>query len=359
MNNIYAIIMAGGSGTRFWPLSRKRTPKQVLTIQGDNSMLQETISRLKELVSLEMTYIVTNKQQMNVITQQLPGLSKQNYIIEPVPRNTAPCIGLAALHIHNIDPDGIMIVLPADHLVKNFDRFHEVVRTGIEVVEKYNPLVTIGIPPTRPETGYGYIQFEQSDKDLPDNVYSVKTFAEKPNQETAELFVKSGNFYWNSGIFIWRASRILSEIEERLPDQFHQLQRIKDAIGAPNYQQVLSNYFKRIRPISIDYGVMEVTSTPIFMIEGNFGWSDVGSWDELYRIAGKNTDGNVFTGEVATIDAQNNYIYSPDQLTAIIGLNNLLVVNTPTATLICPLDRAQDVKEIVEKLNKEKKTRYL
>ena len=351
--------MAGGSGSRFWPLSRRRNPKQVLAINGPNSLLQETVIRLNGLVPLERIFIVTNKQQMKVITPQLPELNESNYIVEPVARNTAPCIGLAAVHIRKIDPDGIMLVMPADHLINDTKRFQEVVHSGMELVEKHDPLVTIGIPPTRPEIGYGYIQFDPPEKDNPENVHRVKAFAEKPNQETAKLFVKSGDFYWNSGIFMWRAQRILEEMAENLPDQYKQLKLIEDALDSKDQQQVTDSRYKTIRSISIDYGIMEVTSSPTYMLTGDFGWSDVGSWDELYRIFSDGKNKNVSTGEVVLLDSNSNFIYSPTKLTAIIGLNNVLVVNTPSATLICPLDRAQEVKDVVEKLKQDKKLKYL
>jgi mannose-1-phosphate guanylyltransferase len=322
-------------------------------------MMQETFDRLECLIHSEKTYIVTNEEQVKYIAPQLPKFSKDNFILEPIGRNTAPCIGLAATHIHNIDPNAIMIVLPADHLIRNISAFQSIIKTAINFIEEHDALVTIGIKPTRPETGYGYIQFKASEKNMPDKVHEVIAFAEKPDKKTAELFLESGDFYWNSGMFIWRASRILSEMEEYLPEQYAQLQKIAGYLHKSNYKQKLKKHYQIIRPISIDYGIMEVTSSPIFMIEGNFDWSDVGSWDELYRISQKDRDGNVLIGETLTIESERNYIYSPGKLTAIIGLNDILVVNTPTATLICPFNRAQSVKEVVEKLEKDKRDEYL
>lgn len=358
-SNIYAVIMAGGSGTRFWPLSRQKSPKQVLSLFSDNSLIQDTVKRLSGLVPLERILIVTNREQYEVIAPQLPELSDENYLLEPAPLNTAPCIGLAAIHIRHKDPDGIMVVLPSDHLVRSTELFQKRIRQAVELVELYDPMVTIGIPPTRPETGYGYIQFNDK-SELPENVHRVKTFAEKPNLATAERFIESGDFYWNSGIFIWSASRILAEMEEYLTDQHFQLLQIEGAIGQPDFQQKLESHYNRIRSISIDYGVMEVSRDPIFMIKGDFGWSDVGSWDELYRISDDRDDsGNVAVGDVEILDADCNYIYSPDRLTAVIGIKEILVVNTSTATLICPRNRAQDVKIIVEQLRKKGKTKQL
>lgn len=359
MNNIYAVIMAGGSGTRFWPLSRTKTPKQVISMLGEKSLLQETVDRLDGIIPNERIFIVTNRLQRKIIAPQLRSLSEENYIIEPSARNTAPCIGLAAMHIKRLNPDGIMVVLPSDHLVRDRMEFQNAIRTAVEVVRKQDGLVTFGIPPTRPETGYGYIQFSHRSADLAKHVHRVKTFAEKPNKPTAMRFLASGDFYWNSGIFVWKASRILAEFEEHLPEQYHQLELIERNYGSSHYNRSLITRYSRIRPISIDYGVIEVTKSPIFMVEGDFGWSDVGSWDELYRQHTPGSDGNVVIGEGAMLDAKNCFIYSQDKMTAVIGLENLLVVNTPNALLICPLDRAQDVKQIVEKLRAEDKGKYL
>ncbi len=359
MNSLYAVIMAGGSGTRFWPLSRNRTPKQVLSIIGPNSLLQDTVKRISDVVPQENIYIVTHSRQKRVIAQQIPEFDEQRLILEPSPRNTAPCIGLVAFTLRRIDPEAIMIVMPSDHLVRDVKGFQKAVRTAVEVAKKTDGLVTFGIPPTRIETGYGYIQFEPTDADLPASVHRVKAFAEKPNWETAKRFVESGEFYWNSGIFIWSVSRILKEMEEHLPEQYHQLEVISRAWGQPSYKRVLYNRWARIRAISIDYGVMEVATSPIYMVEGNFGWSDIGSWDELYRLHRSQSNNNVIFGEATIIDGKDNLIYSPSKMTAVVGLDNLIVVNTPTATLICPLNRAQDVKQLVEKMKIEGKERYL
>ncbi len=355
----YAVIMAGGSGTRFWPLSRRSSPKQVLSITDENSLLRNTVNRLRDLIPLEKLLIVTNRRQLRVIQPQLPEFGYENYLLEPTPRNTAPCIGLAAIHIRQLNPDGVMVVLPADHLIRDDEKFKDTILKGVEIALGKDALVTIGIPPSRPETGYGYIQVEDSEDPLPKGVSKVKAFAEKPNLATATRFVESGDFYWNSGIFIWKVSRILAEMEEHLPEQYYQLHLIEEAMKGDSGEAVLKRRFKLIRPISIDYGIMEVTSTPIYTIKGDFGWSDVGSWDEVYRISEKAKNDNVHVGETVSIDAHNNYLYSPDKLTAIIGLDDVLVINTKNATLICPRNRAQDVKKIVDILNNEGKKEYL
>jgi len=357
--NVYAVIMAGGSGTRFWPLSREMTPKQVLSIMGTGNLLRDTIDRLDGLIDREHLLVVTSRQQLEVIAPHLQDLDEANILIEPTPRNTAPCIGLAAIHIHRIDPDGIMLVLPSDHRITDTAAFQRIVRIGIEVVREKDPLVTFGIPPTRPETGYGYVQFDLNSNGSREEVYRVKTFAEKPGPETARRFVKAGDFFWNSGIFLWSARRILAEMGEHLPEQYEQLRKIEKAYAGNDYEKRLTGFYNRIKPISIDYGIMEVATSSIFMLKGDFGWSDVGSWDELYRILPKGARGNVNVGKTVAIDANNNLLYSQGKITAVIGLDNILVVNTPDATLICPLNRAQDVKLVVEKLRREGKKEYL
>jgi len=357
--HIFAVIMAGGAGTRFWPLSREKTPKQVLSITSDISLLSETVSRISGLVPKENILIVTSRKQVEVIRPQINGIKESNIIIEPTPRNTSPCIGLAAIHIMRRDPDGIMLVLPSDHLIMDDAAFLTKVQTGLELVSENDPLVTIGIKPTRPETGYGYIQFENNGSSLPKDVYAVKAFAEKPNRATASRFVESGDFYWNSGIFMWSAQRILSEIEEHIPEQYEHLMFIDSGFDLDNFEDHITSHYNRIKPISIDYGIMEVTSSPIFMISADFGWSDIGSWDELSRIFANGHEENVIRGETVVVDSESNFIYSPDKLTAVIGMENVLVVNTPDATLICPLDRAQEVKMIVEKLRKDGRKEYL
>lgn len=357
---VYAVIMAGGSGTRFWPLSREKSPKQVLRLTGPESLLHNTVGRMSGIIPKDQIVVVTSQQQLELITPHLPGVKDSNIVVEPMPKNTAPCIGLAALHIQRMDSDGIMVVLPSDHRISDVKKFQSVIQTGIELVQQNDSLVTIGIPPNRPETGYGYIQVKSQNSHLPEGVHTVVTFAEKPNRSTAERFMQSGDFFWNSGIFIWSAKRILSEMEEHLPDQYAQLKLIDQAFGKDDYFKTISDHYNRIRPISIDYGIMEVSQTPIYMLNGGFGWSDVGSWDELYRIRHSEPGVlNVTEGEALYIDSKNNLVYSPDKMTAVIGLDNILVVNTGDATLICPLDRAQEVKNVVEKLRKDNRKEYL
>jgi mannose-1-phosphate guanylyltransferase len=359
--NIYAVIIAGGVGARFWPRSRERSPKQVLEIIGSGSMISNTVARIQPMVPSERTMVVTNKLQKEIIQQQIPALPSQNILVEPLGRNTAPCIGLAAKWIHHYDPEAIMIVLPADHIIGNTEEFLNVLQRAVHVAMENDALVTIGIKPTHPETGYGYIQFEDTlDQNpyLTDGIYHVKAFAEKPNLETAEKFLKSGDFLWNSGMFIWKTRIILQEIDKHLPELGEQLKKLEPAIGTDAYQMTLEHVYGVIRSISIDYGVMEKASK-VFVAKGDFGWSDVGSWDEVVRLIPKNGDENTLRGTVIIKDSHRNYIDASNRAVAMIGVDDLIVVTTDDAVLICKKGRSQDVKEIVDYLRRKQMNELL
>jgi mannose-1-phosphate guanylyltransferase len=353
--NIYAVIMAGGVGSRFWPQSRERSPKQVLEIVGSGSMISNTIARIQPLVRSDKTLVVTNKLQKDIIHKQVPSLPLQNVLTEPLGRNTAPCIGLAAKWVSHYDPDAIMIILPADHIIRDTEEFLHVLQRAIHVAQESDALVTIGIKPTHPETGYGYIQFEDSSEKNPyaaDGIYRVKTFAEKPNLETAEKFLKSGDFLWNSGMFIWKASVILREIEKHIPELGEQLTKLEHAIGTEAYHATLERVYGVIRSISIDYGVMEKASK-VFVAKGDFGWSDVGSWDEVVRLTPIDGEGNALRGTVIVKDSHRNYIDAGNKVVATIGIEDVIVVATDDAVLICKKGRSQDVKEVVDYLRRK------
>lgn len=353
--NIYAVIMAGGIGSRFWPRSRERSPKQVLEIIGSGSLVSNTVSRIKPLVSNERTLIVTNKLHKDIIHQQVPFLPLDNLLTEPLGRNTAPCIGLAAQWISRYDPEAIMVVLPADHIIQNEKEFLNVIQHSAQVANENDALVTIGIKPTHPETGYGYIQFEDSTERNPyisDRIYRVRTFAEKPNLETAEKFLKSGDFLWNSGMFIWKVRVILQEIETHLPELSEQLTKLRSFIGTNGYQAALERTYGVIRGISIDYGVMEKAKN-VFVTLGDFGWSDVGSWDEVVRLTPPNNGENITRGIVIAKDSQGNYIDAGNKVVATIGVNDFIIITADDAVLICKKGRSQDVKEIVDYLRRK------
>jgi mannose-1-phosphate guanylyltransferase len=362
MSNAYAVIMAGGVGTRFWPRSREKSPKQLLEIFGKGSMLQNTVARLESIVPGEQTFVVTNRVQKSQIQKQLPGVRPETILDEPVGRNTAPCIGLAALHIRRLDPEGVMVVVPADHVISNVEDFHRVLRLAVVTAWESKGLLTIGIKPTHPETGYGYIQMHTEDAARTPNysrgVRRVKTFAEKPNLQTAERFLASGDFLWNSGMFIWRVDAILAEIERCLPDLYRELMKIDAAIGTPQYQPTLELVYGMIRGISIDYGVME-KAKDVYVIPADLGWNDLGSWDEVARLAGVDSNGNSITGTVIQKDMKNCYVYSPTKVVAAIGCEDLIIVNVDDALLVCRKGRSQDVKEVSDYLKRKQITDLL
>jgi mannose-1-phosphate guanylyltransferase len=354
--------MAGGVGTRFWPRSREKFPKHLLQIFGKGTMIQNTVKRLNGLVLPRDVFVVTNRLQKSQVVKQLPQVPEENIIVEPVGRNTAPCIGLAALHVRQQDPDAVMIVLPADHIIMDEGEFRRILSIAVDTARSSSSLLTIGITPTHPETGYGYIQFvNEASADNPYfdlGVRRVKTFAEKPNLQTAERFLASGDFLWNSGMFVWRVETILGEIARCLPDMNRELLKIGDDLETSRYQQTLETAYGIIRGISVDYGVME-KSGQVYVIPGSFGWTDIGSWDEVYRVAGKDDSGNSVTGTVIQKDTKNSYIYSPDKVVAAVGVEDLIIVNTEDALLICRRGRSQDVKEISDYLKRKQMNEYL
>ncbi len=349
---IFAIIMAGGVGSRFWPRSRVRNPKQLLKIFGDDTMIQSSVKRLEGIVPNENIFIITNKVQKLRVKDQLPQIPIENIIDEPFGKNTAPCIGLASLFVKRKNPEAVTVVLPADHLIQDIEQFQFNVLQAAEFAYKNKGLVTIGIVPTRPETGYGYIQIDETKKT--DSVYKVTTFAEKPNLETAKRFIESGDFMWNSGMFIWRVDVILEEIKNLLPDLYLGLETIEKSIENGNYEKTLVKVYGQLAKISIDYGVME-KSKNVYLVKGNFDWNDVGSWESVYQLSSKDKEGNAKVGEVYCRNTKNSYIYSLNKFSAIIGVEDLIVINTPDALLVCRRQDAQDVKSVVDYLNMNNK----
>ena len=361
MKNFYAVIMAGGVGSRFWPRSRERTPKQLLDIIGEGTMIEHTLSRISPLIAPMNTFIVTNKVQHEAFLKRLPFFPKENILVEPVGRNTAPCVALAAWWIHRLDPEAVMVVLPADHLVQNQEEFLRVLGIALNVAEETEALLTIGIKPNRPETGYGYIQYSDDGENNPyvkQGVHRVKTFAEKPNLETAERFIKSGDFLWNSGMFVWKAKTILQEIRTHLPELYTQIESLSKSVGTPQYKQALENTYGLIRGISIDYGVMEKAGN-VYVVKGDFGWSDVGSWDEVVHLSPKDAEKNSFKGTVIAKDAKGNYVDAGGKIVAAIGVQDLIIVVTDDAVLVCKKGQSQDVKEIVDFIRRKQLSDYL
>ncbi len=349
---IYAVIMAGGVGKRFWPLSTPKTPKQLLALFDDKTMISLTLDRILPLIPMDRVRIVTVAEQVPLFQKALPQLNAENFIVEPLARNTAPCIGLAAAHLLNEDPDAIMVVLPADHLIKDEERFRACLQTGIEAARSRDAIVTVGIEPSRPETGYGYIQFDQ--EEISHQVHSVVTFAEKPSLDTAKNFIDTGEFLWNSGIFIWSARRIMAEIEEYIPELFAALEEIRSCFGGDNESMQTESSYRSIKPISIDYGVME-HSKYVLVVRGDFDWSDVGSWEEVYRISEHDESGNSIHGSAYALECTNSLIFTDeDHPLAVYGLDNVIVVNTANGALVVPRDKVQEVKQLAETVFKSR-----
>ena len=355
---LHAVVMAGGVGSRFWPVSRRRKPKQLVDLVGDGPMIEQTLERISPIVNPDQRWIVTNHEQKSMIMEVLPSFSEQQFILEPVGRNTAPAIGLAAIRLLKADPDAVMMVFPADHLIDDEAAFRDCLMSTVKVVAESDTLATIGIEPTRPETGYGYIQIDYSAVPLFDSIYKVKTFAEKPNVQTAKLFLESGEFLWNSGIFVWRADTIMKQIAENLPIWYAGLMEISEALGTPNAEKVTADVFTPRKGISIDYAVME-RAPRVAVARGTFGWSDVGSWDEVWRIMPHDEEGNAVRGNVLCVDSKNSLVQVGEKLVALVGVEDLIIVETDDAILVCPRNKSQDVRAIVDALEKLGKENYL
>jgi mannose-1-phosphate guanylyltransferase len=356
---MFAVIMAGGKGSRFWPRSREKMPKHLLDIQGERTIIRETVDRIRPLVPPERTLIVTGRSHATELIRQLPEIPAENILIEPVGRNTAPCIGFAALHIQKRVPDAVMLVLPSDHRIGDEITFRRVLDAAGKVAANGNSLVTIGIRPTGPETGYGYI--EQGDP-FPagggGEIRRVRSIREKPPLEQAQEFLRQGRFLWNSGMFVWKASAILGAIKRFLPELHAGLLQIREALGTEREEEIVGEVYSAQKAVSIDYGVME-KAEDVLVVPGDFDWSDLGSWDALWEVSGKDGNGNVARGSLIGIDAFDSLVHSPGKLVALVGVRDLLVVETDDALLICRRGRSQDVRKVVEILETKGLKEYL
>lgn len=355
--HLYAVILAGGSGTRFWPLSRHLYPKQLLRLMGTDTLIQQTMRRVLGCVPSGRVLISTNPAQADFIRVQLAEWKeelKDNYVLEPEARNTAPAIALTALEVMRRDPEAVMLVLPADHVIKGDGRFQAAVALGADLA-RAGHLVTFGIRPNRPETGYGYIAPNTRSK-LGSRQgltgFPVARFVEKPDPATAAKYLKEGNYFWNSGIFMWRASVILAELAEHQPALARAIRKIGAVRASYPGGMKMAKAYKQLTPVSIDQGVMERSSRAA-MIPVDFAWSDVGNWSSLEEVAPRSKSGNVVSGNVVDLDSQNSVLYADRRLVATIGLSDMVVVDTPDATLVCPKARSQDVKKVVEILKKQ------
>jgi mannose-1-phosphate guanylyltransferase len=361
MKSIYAVIMAGGKGARFWPRSRNRLPKHLLDITSDRTIIQETIDRIAPLVPPERILIVTGAFHAAELIRQVPQIPRENILIEPVGRNTAPCIGLAAMVIRKRGGDPVMAVLASDHRITDETKFLQVLRAAAATADGGQRLVTIGIRPTGPETGYGYL--EQGEERFfveGEAVFAVRSIREKPSLEQARTLLQEGGFLWNSGMFIWKTSAILEAIAQFLPDIYTGLLEIDAALGTPREKEAIEAAYRGFRSISIDYGVMEM-ATDTLLIPGDFGWSDVGSWDALWEVSEKDDAGNVARSpeRFLGINTRNAFVHSPKKLVALVGMDDVIVVETDDALLICKRGASQDVKKAVDMLEEKGQTEYL
>jgi mannose-1-phosphate guanylyltransferase len=355
----YAVILAGGIGTRFWPLSRKEKPKQFLPIISDKTMIEETVHRIGPLFPPERIYTIANSEQSQSIRSIFPHIPDGNFIIEPLGRNTAPSLILATAHVYLQNSEAVVVALPADHLITDISLFLKKLEAGAQAASARKDLVTFGIPPTFPSTGYGYIQFsrEDSQKIKDENFYPVLGFKEKPGVTQAKVFLEAGNYFWNSGMFLWKAETFARKLEEFAPEWHVYWEKIIHALRSNDESQI-ATIFETIPSTSIDYALMEKTRG-VLMSEGNFGWSDVGAWSSLLDIWPKDPEGNAVRAQSILLDTEDCLVYSREKLTALIGVKNLIVVDTPDALLICRKDQDQKVKDIVGSLKKDNKDKYL
>src|SRR5580692_86580 len=361
----HAVILAGGRGTRFWPRSRTRTPKQLLNMIGKNTMLEQTAARLAPLFSPSRQWVVTNSEQATAVRRQMPRVPKAHILSEPIGRNTAAAIGLAAAHLLHEglgkQNDAIMAVLPADHYIAKPAAYLKIVRAALHVAHAAGSLVVLGVPPSRPEIGYGYIERPRTKAVDADGVpvFTVRQFTEKPALARAKNYVASGRYYWNAGMFFWRVSTFLGSLEKFLPKTHEALMTLAGEIGTSRYARSLERVYPKLENISVDYAILEnATRRPsapsVFVIPAEVGWSDIGSWAAVYELMARKIGENVSAGKFAALDSDGNFFWSPKKFIAAVGIHDLVVVETEDALLLCPRDRAQDVGKIVKDLETKK-----
>ena len=354
----YALIMAGGTGSRLWPHSRTSLPKQFLALTGDNTLLQQALDRIQPLISPENSLIATNKQYVEIVAKQLPEIPAANVLGEPAARGTAAAIGLAAVHIHKRNPEAVMAVLPSDHMIKKVEEFRRVLEAGRYIAAE-GWLVTLGIPPSYPETGYGYIERGDALGRVGEvEGFRVRRFVEKPDRQQAARYLEQGNYDWNSGMFVWRVDRILEEMKTLMPGLYSGMKEIEGAIGSPDLDEVVEQVFDDLKPETIDYGIME-KSEKVAVLPVDLGWNDVGSWSAVYDVLPKDVEDNVVVGQHVSRDTKKSLIYSPTRLVATIGLEDVVIVDTEDVILICDLKRAQEVRKVVDLLKTNGDSKYL
>ena len=357
---MYAAIIAGGSGTRLWPKSRQNKPKQFQSLYSESTMLQDTVSRLEPLIPRDNIFIIANQAHEDIIREQLPWLNAGNFVGEPVGRDTAPAVGVIATLIHHNDPDAIILVSPADHVILKEKTFRRQLEVAEHIASEGSNVVTIGIKPTAPETGYGYIQMSENHRQIDDvDVHEVISFKEKPDHKTAEEYISSWHYVWNSGMFVWSAKTVLDLFRNHAPDIHKLLVRYDGVIGKPEESKVFDQIYDEFPRISVDYAILEHARN-IFVIPASIGWSDLGSWASLHEVKESDEHGNVVVGEHIGLDTHNCLIHThPGRLITTIGIDNMIIVDAGDALLILPQGRSQDIKHLLDELKREGKTGYL
>ncbi len=355
----HAVIMAGGTGTRFWPASRAARPKQLIRLSGERTLIQATVERLEGVVPRENIWIVTSRSHAAALSAQVPEVPAENVIIEPCGRNTAPCTALAALHIAWRDPAAEMICMPADHVVSDAQAWRDLLLAASALLKTPGRILVFGIPPTRPETGFGYVRFGPQIEEcngIP--VHEVEGFTEKPELDRARALIEAGNCYWNSGLAAWSAETFLDAVRTHLPELSRGLEPVRPVIGTDSYDEVLTRVYPDLPSVSLDYGILEKVPS-ILGLPASMGWSDVGSWSALPEVLQAHEDSSVSLGDSLRQDSSGCVIYSPDHLVATVGVQDLIIVATDDAVLVCHKDRAQDVKKVVEELRRRGRTDLL
>jgi mannose-1-phosphate guanylyltransferase len=362
LDHAYAVIMAGGGGTRLWPVSRKERPKQLLPLLDDKTLFQSTVMRLENLFPPERILVVTVADQARIMQEQAPEIPFENYLIEPAPRGTASVVGLAAAVLHHRDPEAMMAVLPSDHFIRNRDLFHYLLRAAFEVAEK-GYLVTLGITPTNPSTAYGYIQQgEALSGGYKYPAYAVERFVEKPDEQKAQEFLRKGDHSWNSGMFIWCAADILKEIKKQMPALSGVVTKVSASWDSPQKDELLSSLWHDLKNVTVDYGIMENAELVAVLPAGGLGWSDVGSWNSLIEVLLPDMNGNIAqNAQHLAIDTHNSLVYSNDnqRLVVTIGVDDMVLVDVGDVLLVCKSDQAQKVRDVVEHLKKHHQEKYL
>jgi mannose-1-phosphate guanylyltransferase len=364
--DIYAVIMAGGGGTRFWPWSREKRPKQVLPILSDRSMIWETVERIRPYVPREKIFIVTARSQVSDLRREIPRIPEENLLAEPVGRNTAPCLCLAAVHIHRRDPRGVMVVLSADHYIGSRRGFLRTLRAAVEFAREQDYLVTLGVAPTGPETGYGYIEKGKIlAKSRGLQVLQAKSFREKPSLPKAKGYLRTGKYLWNSGMFVWRADVFWEAVKNHLPGLYGEMRRLEKTVGTPREKKALEETYACCPAVSVDYGIMEKARN-VALIEAQFSWNDVGSWAALGKICRPDKNGNALIScrregqsRGLLLESSGCLVRSEEKLIALVGMKDTVVVEAGNALLVCPRDRSQEVRRVLEELKARGWKEYL